>query len=208
MDKTNFSESILSRARLRDASMDGADFRGAVLCGCDMSGSAFQGANFSGADMAGADLSASYLAGVDLTGADLNGANLDGASFDGANLYSANITGVTGIPVEKIDDAIGFGKSLAKELMGQGSIVTSARPGVAYWGEILSVTDNGLHVLALMAVSDTQAIMHEIPKTDAAPNDLETGKEITLLTDAEGYSRVQARNETQRPEREREGMRR
>jgi hypothetical protein len=158
-----------------------------------------------GANLTEADLSMAILDGASLTGADLRGVNLEGVSLEGADLYGADITGVTGKPLEKIGDPMGFCKPLAEESLGQGAIVTSARPGSAYRGEIVSVTDNGLGVLVLMAISDTHAILHEMRKTDVAPNGLETGAEASLDVDGQGYSSVRAENETRSQKREGRG---
>jgi uncharacterized protein YjbI with pentapeptide repeats len=156
-----------------------------------MSGSSLRGTNLSGAQLAGANLSACDLEGACLTGADLRGAGLEGANLEGANLYGADIMSVTGKPLRKTADPIGFCKALAEELMGQGAIVTSARRGAAYRGEIISATDNGLEILALTAISDTHAILHEIRKTDMVISDLEIGAEVVLAVDGQGYSSVQ-----------------
>ena len=89
--------------------------------------------------------------------------------------------------------------------MGAGVIVTSAAPGRTYQGDLIAVIDNGRSSLAVMAISDDRAILHDVKKSAGAG--LETGRGMTLVTDSEGYSAVQGRDAETPPQR-REGLRR
>jgi hypothetical protein len=109
----------------------------------------------------------------------------------------ANDTG-TGI------DKIAAARNVARKELGDNAIVTSAWPGHTYSGKILGILGgltSGPDKAAIQAISDNHAVLHEIRNISANAN-LKVGDEINLVVDEQGYSAVQAKNETRSQKRE------
>jgi antirestriction protein ArdC len=107
-------------------------------------------------------------------------------------------------------DKLAEARTAAKKHLGDGAIVTTAQPGKSYQGKILSIIGSGPDRAAIQAISDNHAVLHDI-RDIAAKSSLEVGKDVTLATDAEGYSAVQdrgAEKKSKKAERAREGKKR
>jgi hypothetical protein len=85
--------SLLRRANLRLANLEGVDLVRADLRGADLVRTNLQGAKLWLADLREADLSGADLRGAELRGTTLQGANLARANLEGAELRGANLQG-------------------------------------------------------------------------------------------------------------------
>jgi uncharacterized protein YjbI with pentapeptide repeats len=112
LDGRDLSGADLSRALLRDTSMQRARLVGTTLAGADAFNARFVSADLTGADLSqatlrevdftravmrnaklvGSDMRRARLFRADLSGADLTGANLEGADFSNAILNGARWT--------------------------------------------------------------------------------------------------------------------
>jgi antirestriction protein ArdC len=104
-------------------------------------------------------------------------------------------------------DKIAAARNVAKEHLGKDAIVTSAQPGRTYSGKILGIL-GGLtspDKSAIQAIGDNHAILHDIKNISANAN-LKIGEDVSLAADEQGYSSVQAKDETL--SQKREGLRR
>jgi antirestriction protein ArdC len=104
-------------------------------------------------------------------------------------------------------DKIAAARNVAKEHLGKDAIVTSAQPGRADSGKILGIL-GGLTSpdrSAIQAIGDNHAILHDIKNISANAN-LKIGEDVSLAADEQGYSSVQAKDETL--SQKREGLRR
>jgi antirestriction protein ArdC len=104
-------------------------------------------------------------------------------------------------------DKIAAARNAAKEHLGKDAIVTSAQPGRTYQGNIIGIL-GGLTSpdrSAIQAIGDNHAILHDIKNISANAN-LKIGEDVSLAADEQGYSSVQAKDETL--SQKREGLRR
>jgi hypothetical protein len=83
------TETIFTRAILREGSFDTAHGDGIVFRGADLRGASLRKVQFLGPDFRGADLSGADLSGALLKSADFRGTLLEGTKFDEANLSGA-----------------------------------------------------------------------------------------------------------------------
>jgi antirestriction protein ArdC len=100
-------------------------------------------------------------------------------------------------------DNISAARNVAKQHLGDNAIVTNAQPGHTYSGKIIGIL-GGLTSpdrSAIQAISDNHAVLHDI-KNISAESNLKIGDDITLAADEQGYSSVQAKNETLSQKRE------
>jgi hypothetical protein len=105
-------------------------------------------------------------------------------------------------------DKIAAARNVARQHLGDGAIVTSAQPGHTYHGKIIGILGgltSGPDMGAIQAISDNHAVLHDIKNISANAN-LKVGEETNMAVDEQGYSSVQAKNETL--SQKREGLRR
>jgi uncharacterized protein YjbI with pentapeptide repeats len=116
IEKVDFSEASLVKAKLVEAKLTGADFSSAQLDKADLRATHLSKANFSKAKLLKAN-----LARADLSHANFHGANLDSANLSKAVLHKTNFLEAKGLSPEQIkegedwDTAI-YGEDLKKEL--------------------------------------------------------------------------------------------
>ncbi|AET95070.1 hypothetical protein BYI23_D015600 (plasmid) [Burkholderia sp. YI23] len=85
---------ILSRADLMEAHLEGTNLRGAHMEGADLTRAHLEGAHLDSAHLEGANLDSAHLEGAVLSSAHLEGASLNSAHLEGAHLeYSAHLEG-------------------------------------------------------------------------------------------------------------------
>jgi antirestriction protein ArdC len=104
-------------------------------------------------------------------------------------------------------DKIAAARNVAKKELGGNAIVTSAAPGKQYSGKIIGIFGGPASPdkSAIQAIGDNHAVLHDIKNISDMSN-LKIGEDITLAVDEQGYSAVQAKNETRTQKRE--GLRR
>lgn len=83
----NLSNTILSKANLRNGELRGADLSHTILFGADLSDADLRGADIRSANLVGANLYAADLRGADIRGADFRWAHLKDALLVGAKVY-------------------------------------------------------------------------------------------------------------------------
>jgi uncharacterized protein YjbI with pentapeptide repeats len=231
LSKAGLTGADLSGSKAREADLNGAEMGGADLRNADLSkanlfktnlskavlaGSNLSGANFIGADLFEADLTGANLTNTVLRGANLRNADFTGAELGGTDFQGAIVTGAKGLDEYLARDVstdkktglmyqktVGDANQTAREIMGNGTIVTSAHPGRTYRGELVAVIGSRSNDVAVMAISDQHAILHDIRKAEMSAGFI-IGEQMTLVTDADGYSAVQAKDET--ISQKREGM--
>jgi antirestriction protein ArdC len=98
--------------------------------------------------------------------------------------------------------------AIAKEKMGKGAIVTSAKPGRSYSGKIIGIVGAHPDTIAIQRISGNQAVLHRIKEKSAEAN-MAIGADVTITKGQDGKTEVKARDESTRErdtrENEREG---
>jgi hypothetical protein len=103
-------------------------------------------------------------------------------------------------------DKFSEARGIAKGLLGNGAIVTSAVPGRMYSGKILGTAGEWPDKAVIQAISDNHAILHDIRETSEKSN-IRLGEDMTLTADEHGYSVIKNTN-AEKTELAREGVRR
>jgi hypothetical protein len=99
-------------------------------------------------------------------------------------------------------------KSLAKEKMGHGAIVTNAQPGRSYSGKVIGIAGAHPDTIAIQRISGNQAVLHRIKEKSAEAN-MAIGADVTISTGNNGKIEVKSRNEASKgKENELEGRER
>ena len=82
-------------------------------------------------------------------------------------------------------------------------MVINAQPGHTYSGKIIRLLGGitSPESDAIQAISDNQEVLHDI-KNISDKSILKVGEDVSLAVDEQGYSAVQAKNETQSQKRE------
>ena len=91
--KTNFQNTLLLGADLRNTELVSANFSGVCLCRTQLDHTDLMSANLRGACLVEASIKYAHLSHVDLTNADLTKANLSGTALQGAHLTGAILNG-------------------------------------------------------------------------------------------------------------------
>ena len=140
-----------------------------------------------------------------------------GLSSKKALLYSTNVQAtVNNLPAHKADtevmDKIAEARDIAKKHLGDGAIVTSAFPGRTYSGEIIGIVGDGSDKTVVQAISENQAVLHDI-KDFSATSNIRIGEDVTLSAEefSYGYSFIQNKNpeaHANKNEMSREGLKR
>jgi hypothetical protein len=84
--------------------------------------------------------------------------------------------------------------AIAKEKLGQGTIVTNAQPGRTYSGKIIGLTGNHPDTIAIQWISGNQAVLHKI-KDIAAESNISVGAELSITKGRDGKTTVRTQAE-------------
>ena len=83
-------------------------------------------------------------------------------------------------------------RDIAYKQLGNGAIVTNAMPGKTYSGKIIGTIGEGPDRTAIQAISNNQAVVHDIRNISAVSN-IKIGEDVNLATDEQGYSSIQSK---------------
>jgi hypothetical protein len=148
---------------------------------------------------------AADLSDADLRGAELTDVKVSNANMDGTILYDEIAISQEAVTPENVevsetppepDSGADLNTSISDAVhayFGTNAIVTDAQPNKTYQGELISVLGYSEgNKLAIMAISDNHAILHDIinPSEIEEISKMEIGRTVTLATDIDGNSSV------------------
>jgi hypothetical protein len=140
----------------------------------------------------------------------LPNADLDAAqeavmsSIDKANTETKDLRNSA---VEKEASASKSAKAvvIAKEKLGQGTIVTNAQAGRTYSGKIIGIAGSHPDTIAIQRISGNQAVLHKI-KDIAAESNISVGAELSITKGRDGKTTVRTQAEIAREKEAQKGM--
>jgi hypothetical protein len=84
--------------------------------------------------------------------------------------------------------------ALAKQKMGQETIVTSAKAGRTYSGEIIGIAGSHPDTIAIQKISGNQAVLHRIKDIEAESN-IAVGSDLSITKSEDGKISVKTQEE-------------
>ncbi len=128
----------------------------------------------------------SNLPGADLSPTEENvHASIDKATAEVHEMHAAAGAKEMAAGKVRFADAV----NVARDLMGEGSIISNAQPGKPYTGQIVGLVGKEPDMIAIQRISGNQAVLHRIKEVAAEAN-IEVGAEVTITKGADGKSVV------------------